>query len=1023
MINQKDLRILHWNANGLSATKKTVLLSLLSTNSIDCLFLNENHNQFPNLPNYNKVYHHCSQDLLLFIKKDIDFSILKVEHSKEYEIIAIKIFDVIFISAYLRNGRKTEGVSFLLSCLLEMYLISNKVLIIGDLNAKLAYLNNERHNAAGVCLDNFLSTDERFILYNNSDEITFRRPHPYAEGNFIESILDLCIVSTNLASHILSFEVDDDISLSDHAFLHVTLSTQKLISSYKRAEYLNLYTMRSFNLEKVLYPDNFSRVLEDKLYELAFEPNMATCDLSVFWSNIQKSFFEALKTCKLLKQKGKKDHNFPLPSEVLSLKRTNPRLFKIEIQKLRRKQWIAFIRSITSEMSLGHVWNKFKLSRGLPSASLKIGDPKREANLIRNLFLSYSQPNITAQDFPGIDIAEKLLVDDSLSSFNVRITSLEFNHALRSLSSNCSSGPDGLPYNIFRELSSPSKEMLLQFLNEMFNRGEIPENLLHCLQIALPKPSGDYRPISLMNCFLKIYEKILFTRLYAFIDSCLPDSQFGFRKKRSSYDQAANLICTLQTERSKNLCVGVIFIDIKKAFDRVDRRSLILDLFDSGVRGKILRAIYGIINNLKKRVLFDGYVSDEYSTSFGTPQGSILAPLLWNFHFRNFSTNLRYSESFEFADDVALLASATSYAKLFSSLTIDFQNVTNWTYSKGIEISTEKTKFIDFSKATRKRRFTEHDSVRFKLPGSSIVLKLEQVTYYKYLGILLDQDLSFKLWTNSIINEIKKRTSMIQRISSTVQLSRDHIETFYLGYVRGYLNYACCIWQMLPKTLLERIEIEDRRGLRLCTGALLRTPTAELDQECKLHNFEFLKLRLLLKHGCRILHTPELGYVYQRLRSQKFSSELAKRWLEAWSFHELPRSPDISSALEIVYRITPKRLKQKWKYTGDFWKERLLVRIRMGVLPTRAWALSMKLSESALCRHCNACDETMDHLLSQCENLDYSLLHTYWNTISSNLINLENIQVILKNGLHPQRAILEDSLLNFVKLNQLFKKF
>jgi hypothetical protein len=271
-----------------------------------------------------------------------------------------------------------------------MYSLSNKILIIGDLNAKLSYLNNERHNAAGVLLDNFLSTDERFILYNNSDEITFRRPHPSAEGNFIESILDLCIVSTHLATRILSFEVEDDISLSDHAFLYVTLSSQKHISSYKRAEYLNLYTMRSFNLEKILYPDHFSRVLENKLYEIAFEPNAATCDLCVFWSNIQKAFYEALKSCKLLKHKGKKDYNFTLPSEVISLKRRNPRLFKIEIQKLRRKQWIDFIRSITSEMSLGHVWNKFKLSRGLPSASLKIGDSKREANLIRNLFLSYS---------------------------------------------------------------------------------------------------------------------------------------------------------------------------------------------------------------------------------------------------------------------------------------------------------------------------------------------------------------------------------------------------------------------------------------------------------------------------------------------------------------------------------------------------------------------------------------------------------------------------------------------------------
>jgi exonuclease III len=1026
MMLNEILRVLHWNANGFNSFKKTVLTSFLAQHSIDCLLLNENHNQFPNIPDYNKVYHPKSQDLLLYIKNDINFRIVKLEQQKESEIIAIEICDIIIISAYLRNGRKSDGISSLIYFILEMLSLSKKIFIIGDLNAKISYLNNGRQNTAGTFLDNFLSSDNRFILYNNADEMTFRRRHPSAEGDFIESVLDLCIASTDLAPQIGSFEVDSDISLSDHAFLLVTVSVKKSIQAYARAEYLNLYTMRSYNIEKITYPDHFSRTLEDKLYEIAFEPHAATCDLSSFWSNIQKSFYEALKSCKLLKHQGKKKFNFYLSEEVLALKKSNksnPHVFKSEILKLKRKQWIDFIRGISSEDSLAHVWNKFKISRGLPSSSLKAGDPKREANLIRQLFISYSEPNIHSQEFPGLNLEAKLQFDEPLSSFNGKISTSEFNFALRSVSSTCSSGPDGLPYNIFRQLSTPSKEMIIQFLNEMFNRGEIPENLLHCLQIALPKPTGDYRPISLMNCFLKIYEKILFTRLYTFIDSLLPDSQFGFRKKRSSYDQAANLICALQSARSKNLCVGVIFIDIKKAFDRVDRRSLILDLFKSGVRGKMLRAIYCIINNLKKRVLFNGFVSEEYSTLFGTPQGSILAPLLWNFHFRHLNQNLKYSESFEFADDVALLATAASYEKLFTSLTIDFQNVTNWTHHKGIEISTDKTKFMDFSKTTRKRRINQLDAVRFKIPGQSRVLKLEQVSHYKYLGILLDENLTFKLWTDSIINEIKKRTSMIQRISSTVQLSRDHIETFYLGYVRGFLNYACCIWQMLPKTLVDKIEIEDRRGLRLCVGALLRTPTTELELESKLHNFESLKLRLLLKHGCRLLFSPELRYVYQRIRDQVNTSDLAKKWLEAWSFHELPRSPDIASAMEIVYRITPKRPKIKWKYKGDFWKERLLARFRMGVLPTRSWAQSMKLSHTSFCRHCNETEETIEHLLCCCPHVNRISFENLWNTLSPNVLSWTSLRAYLKNGLSPQREVLEDSLIVFVKQNQLFKKF
>ena len=139
------------------------------------------------------------------------------------------------------------------------------------------------------------------------------------------------------------------------------------------------------------------------------------------------------------------------------------------------------------------------------------------------------------------------------------------------------------------------------------------------------------------------------------------------------------------------MLVGVIFIDIKKAFDRIDRSELLLDLYHSGVRGKMLRALSSIINGFSMRVLFENFVSSPYEPECGTPQGSILSPLLWNFYFRNFSNQLNRSQSFAFADDLALLHLHRDHNSLISELSSDFDRLNEWCHSKRIEISTEKT--------------------------------------------------------------------------------------------------------------------------------------------------------------------------------------------------------------------------------------------------------------------------------------------------------------------------------------------
>src|SRR5438045_1190834 len=102
---------------------------------------------------------------------------------------------------------------------------------------------------------------------------------------------------------------------------------------------------------------------------------------------------------------------------------------------------------------------------------------------------------------------------------------------------------------------------------------------------------------------------MIFNRIAPFMDGLLPEYQFGFRPKRSSADQAVHFIARCQQLREEGYNVGVLFLDIKKAFDRVERQLLYADLNEVGIRGRLLVTI----RNLScARIVLDSFVSSKY---------------------------------------------------------------------------------------------------------------------------------------------------------------------------------------------------------------------------------------------------------------------------------------------------------------------------------------------------------------------------------------------------------------------------
>jgi hypothetical protein len=1015
-----NLRVLHWNINGKNNNPVDLLefKQFIYENSFQIISLNEPHSKTLSLPNYHSIT--CSQDLSIFIQTNLQFRILmNLNIDDTFEVITIEILNNIIIFCYLRDGKKKDGINHLLEHLLSFYQKSKNVIVIGDLNARLKSLGNSSFNTAGRILDTFLESYDQFICINEPFRFTFEKTFHTPTYRKSQSVIDLCLTSIEAATVISDIQILSDLR-SDHFPMLLDLSLNSTPSFPLNSQYHAMFPLRSTNLQflKVI-PSAFKMHLENELDDRIYAPYLM--EPTSLWLKIEQCIYESLKKCNLLKKKAHRQNIRPLPADIWALRTTDPQEFRRQARDFRRNQWCQFVESIDSDLDQSSIWRKFNNALGRKRPQVKHGDSLVEVEHIKDLFKHNSIPDIPPRRLDSAIHDSKM---DDQFNINHPFSKAELAHVLLTLG-NSSPGPDGIPYNIYKEFSEYSQTYILCFINMMFASGTIPTCLKQCLQVALPKVTpGDYRPITLMNCILKIYESLIYNRIYPIIDPHLPQQQFGFRKNRSSSDQAANLIMNVQNYRNQKLYCGIIFIDIKKAFDRMDRDIVLHDLALFGFSGKVLKAIRSLLFDNVYRVLFEDSLSSSYSTEAGCPQGSILSPLLWNFYFREVTSLFEPQMPFQFADDLALISAERSQNLMISRLTAAFKMFNEWCYSKRIEVSPSKTKFMDVSPTFKKRKLACHAVIRYKCLLTGSVGHLENVDYYKYLGITLDSKFNFNTYVSIIVNEVRNRTNLIRRISKTVKLSRENIEKFYQGYVRGYLQYSSTLWNIFSPEQMKKIEAADRKGLSLCIGALLRTKNDEIERESTLQSLSIISQRAQLRLGCRILHSQELAYFRESIYDNAETSSLASNWISIWSHFELPRAPNISKAYQLVALRVPKATKDKTKYFKDFWKERLMARIRMNVLPTREWAFSLRLSATPSCRHCGHHTESLDHLFNQCTALDYSSLEEFYfnSSLVSGILSFNVIREILLSPIYPARIQLEESIFQFVRCNNLFKR-
>ena len=384
---------------------------------------------------------------------------------------------------------------------------------------------------------------------------------------------------------------------------------------------------------------------------------------------------------------------------------------------------------------------------------------------------------------------------------------------------NKSYGFYSFPVSILKYANGILSEVLSNIFNKSIELGTFPSKLKMAKVIPIFKSDDEtdpnnYRPISLLSCFNRIFEKLVFKRLKSFIDErkIISSLQYGFRQGHSTEHAILDIVNAIQSNMDTGKFSCGVFVDLKKVFDTVDHGILLQKLAHYGFRGLINDWFRSYLHERTQVTVVGNRSSDKSIITCGVPQGAVLEPLLFLLYVNDIYCSSKKLKFYLFADDTNILHSHKDLKTFEKEMNVELHNVYQWLVSNKLTLNLKKkkTNFVIFRPYQKRLPFLPTICVNDS--QTNTLTHLECKDHVKYLSVLIDYKLSWKNHINSRILKLSKTIGLLSEIRHFVPFHT--LVSIYNCLVVPYLRHGLIAWGQAGKTQLNKLLILQKRALR-----------------------------------------------------------------------------------------------------------------------------------------------------------------------------------------------------------------
>lgn len=843
------------NINGL-ITHLDELKVLLHNSNIDIFAVNETKlessilNGEVSIPGYEIVRKDRVKNGLngggvcIYIRSNHNYSIRQDLMADDLEFICIELKRLrskpFLISTWYRPPNSTlekmHTFENILECVdatgLDYYLL-------GDINCDLLHLTTMSQISTRLC--NIFDTFGLHQLIKEPTRIT----------STTKTLIDLCVtnaIDCTTNSGVLH------IGISDHSLVYMSRK-QRVIKSLPK-----ICKVRSFkHFNEAHFKNDVSQMPWSNV-DVLDDPNE-------MWSMWSKMLMQAI------------DKHAPIKNRRVGSKRREPWITNSLVEQMRRRD---LLKRQANNSNDHEIWKNYKKERNLTNKAVKHAkreyfvqnidksNPRKTWKIINKIRgkttekssikgikandLSISDPKEMSEVFNehftsiGNKLAEKIIppnksykefLKPAATSFSISPPDSEtVCKLLRGLDVSKAVGLDNIPNRLLKIASDIVGPSLCMIFRKSVESGIFPEEWKLAKVTPVFKKGertdvNNYRPISVVPTIAKIFEKIIHDQLYSYlnVNELLAPCQSGFRSMHSTTTALLEATNTWSLNIDNGLLNGVIFIDLKKAFDTINHEILISKLSNYGLDMNSLGWFKSYLSDRAQRCTVNGNLSEPRVVSCGIPQGSNLGTLLFLTYINDLPNCLSTATSRMYADDTNISFEGTSVQEIEEQMNNELQNINVWLRANKLSLNVAKTEIMLIGS---RQRLAAQASRNILIETENVAIK--QVEKAESLGVIIDNTLG---WDEHIAKMTKKISSCLGALKRTRKfVTKDCAIQMYNALITPHFDYCSEVWGETYAAHLDRLQKLQNRAARIVTQSGYYTSGKKLLKELGWDNLE-----------------------------------------------------------------------------------------------------------------------------------------------------------------------------------------